>query len=158
MGLGVMMLLLAGLIFCPVWLLLAGRLGKYRTWLIQNFVGSSTFLLFLIPRGDDLFDVAWSVRCCCWATPCHLHTLGAFGKPEWTGRSPASTLPACRGLLNCASSSLTVLVWPGMNAVRAYACAHPIAEGFCYVVACLGSDPLDLLPSVRHWHGYASMH
>ena len=54
MGLGVMMLLLAGLVFCPVWLLLAGKLGKYKTWLIQNSFGAATFLLFFIPRGVTL--------------------------------------------------------------------------------------------------------
>ena len=54
MGLGVMGLLLAGLLSCPGWLYLASRLGKYKTWLIQNFIGAATFLLFFLPRGELL--------------------------------------------------------------------------------------------------------
>ncbi|KAK9837736.1 hypothetical protein WJX74_003939 [Apatococcus lobatus] len=53
MGLGVMGLLLAGLLSCPGWLYLASRLGKYKTWLIQNFIGAATFLLFFLPREGD---------------------------------------------------------------------------------------------------------
>ena len=55
MGLGVMGLLLAGLLSCPGWLYLASRLGKYKTWLIQNFIGAATFLLFFLPRGEPFY-------------------------------------------------------------------------------------------------------
>lgn len=72
MGLGVMGLLLAGLLSCPMWLYLASRLGKYKAWLIQNFFGAATFLLFFIPRGRQQTQCALQS---CMAAALRLHEV-----------------------------------------------------------------------------------
>eukprot|EP00164_Ancoracysta_twista_P010172 GFYU01015269.1.p1 GENE.GFYU01015269.1~~GFYU01015269.1.p1 ORF type:complete len:809 (-),score=267.89 GFYU01015269.1:148-2538(-) len=62
MGLCVFALLLAAVFSSPMWLWIAGKLGKYKTWLLYNMVNAVTNLLYAAPaEGDPMMTIVISL-------------------------------------------------------------------------------------------------
>ncbi len=58
-GLSVTMLLIAAFVGTPIWLFIAGKLGKRKTWLLWSFTSAITnFLFIFVGEGDVMLNIA----------------------------------------------------------------------------------------------------